>query len=258
MNGAGVNLPSYAVATPAKNSADTKALISLLLGITGIVGALFMALIGLVLGMAGLVTGTMSRSSIKRTLSTAGIIASSLAILAGLAVWIYAIQNEQTNNQSNPAASKPMAPAVVSADLTTPCYITGFVEKLNVSNSTDSCDMSAFNGPTLSTSTNAYKVYANKADIADTNSFMSLAKQALEKDIESNLAGFKIDSQRVGTFAGSPAYFINVSDKEQGVAVVEAAVMHEVPNGENVFILVHAVNAEQADLNTLETQWQWQ
>lgn len=76
------------------SSGGTKALLSLLFGLAGLVGALFMALIGLALGLAGLTMGTMSRSSTKRGLSTAGLIVSSLAILASLAVWAYAATSQ--------------------------------------------------------------------------------------------------------------------------------------------------------------------
>ena len=257
LSSAGVNAPSYAVAPPKSRTGETQALLSLLFGITGIIGALFMALLGLVLGLIGLVLGTLARSSAKSNLAKAGIIASSLAILAGLAVWIYAIENDKRFSQQSPNISLPTAPAIAAATLSTPCYSTGFYDKLNVSHNLATCDMSAYNGPTLSTSSNAYKIYANKSDVTTTNAFMAIAKDALEKDVASNLAGFTVDSQQVGTFAGSPAYFINVSDKEQNVAVVEAAVFHLTPSGDNIFILVHAVNSEKADLGTLEAQWLW-
>jgi hypothetical protein len=41
------------------------------------------------------------------------------------------------------------------------------------------------------------------------------------------------------------------------VAVNETAVYHESGNGENIFILVHAINDTHADVKTLESQWQW-
>ncbi|PIZ63600.1 hypothetical protein COY17_00455 [Candidatus Saccharibacteria bacterium CG_4_10_14_0_2_um_filter_52_9] len=250
--------PAYAVATPAQHRGETKALLSLLLGIIGIIGALFMALFGLVLGLAGLIMGTLSRSSVRRGISNAGLIFSSLAILTGLAVWTYAIKHDPRFDEHPPAATnQPAAPAIASADLSTHCYSTGFVDKLNVSNHSDSCDMSAFNGQTINSSTNAYKVYANTAQATTPNAFMGIAKQALEQDVHTNLSGFTIDSQQVGRFAGSPAYFVTASDQAHGIAIVEAAVLHQVASGENVFILVHAINGDKADLSVMEAQWQW-
>ncbi len=253
-------LPTYARATPAQHTGETKALLSVIFGIFGIAGALLMAVLGLVLGILGLVMGTMSRHSVRRGLSNAGLVFSSLAVLAGLAVWTYAIKHDPRFNQQSDTTKTthlPAAPAVLSSDLTTPCYSTGFVDKLNISNHTGSCDMSAFNGPTINSSTDAYKIYADSSEVESQAAFMTLAKQALEKDISVNLSGFAVDSQQVGHFAGSPAYFVTASDHTNNIAVIEAAVLHEVKGGQNVFILVHAINAERADLSIMEAQWQW-
>ncbi len=240
---------------------EVKALLALLFGITGIIGALFMALIGLVLGISGMVMGTMSRSSNKRGLSTAGLVLSSVAILAGLATWTHALKQNTSLNQISPGTplhrAQSTAPSVLTADLSTPCYSVGFIDKLNVSNSSESCDMQAFNGPEIATSTDAYKIYVNKSTIADADAFTGIAKQALDKDVKDSLPNFSITTERVASFAGSPAYMVNVFNKAQGVAVIEAAVLHKEDNASNVFILVHAINSRTADLNILEAGWQW-
>src|SRR3712207_3139273 len=51
-------IPTYARANPVTQAEETKALLAVLCGVVGIVGALFMALIGLVLGIIGLIFGT--------------------------------------------------------------------------------------------------------------------------------------------------------------------------------------------------------
>jgi RsiW-degrading membrane proteinase PrsW (M82 family) len=249
----GWSVPSY------WGSGGTKALLALLLGLAGIISALFMTLIGLVLGVAGLVMGTMSRSGAKRGFSTAGLVFSSVAILASLGVWTYAAEHAPRFSQA--ASGTPthdiIAPAVAASSLATPCYSAGFVDQLNVNNAAGSCDMSAYNGPTPGDSTNAYKVYADISAVANARNFTSIVKPALEKDVKNNLAGFNIDSEQVAQFAGSPAYIISTSNASQHVAVTEAAVLHKVDTGDNVFILVHAINGSTADLSTLEAQWQW-
>jgi len=117
--------------------------------------------------------------------------------------------------------------------------------------------MEAFNGTTVNSSTDAYKIYANTSQTTNAGNFTNLAKAGLEKDIKDNLPGFTLDTEQATQFAGSPAYMVFASDKAQGVAVVEAAVLHQVAVGDNVFILVHAINGSSVDLNTLEAQWQW-
>ena len=252
------DVPAYAVAQPAQHIDENKAIMSLIFGIVGIIGALFLALLGLAFGIAGLVTGTMSRSGTKRGLSTAGLVTSSLAILVGLAVWVYAINHDPALHKTPTAVThSTTTPAVSLSSLNTPCYSAGFVDKLNVSHASGSCDMSAFNGPTLQSSSNAYKVYADQSTSATATNFTSLVKPAIEKDVKDNLPTFAIDNEQVGKFAGSPAYLVNSSDKASGVAVVEAAVLHKVSNGDNIFILVHAANGKTTDLSTIEAQWQW-
>jgi hypothetical protein len=255
---AAANIPAYALATPVQHAGETKALLSLLGGVIGLAGAMFYPLAGLILGIFGVVMGTMSRAASKHRLSTLGIIFSSLAIIGGLATWVYAYQQLQLEDKKKEdRMALTSAPAVTTADLSTPCYSLGFVSKLNVTNTVPSCDMVAFNGKTVNSSTDAYKVYANKIAITDASSFTTLAKQAIEKDIQTSLPGFVIDSQKVGSFAGSPAYVVVASDSAAKVTITEAAVLHETITGDNVFILVHAINDKSADLTTLEAQWQW-
>lgn len=248
-------VPPYAFSIPAQHIDETKALLALLLGIAGLVGALFFALLGLTLGVIGIIMGTLSRSSTKRGLSTVGIMASSVAILAALAVWAYAIkQNSQTNHK---VAAQNSAPAITTSDLTTPCYSVGFVDKLNVNNSSNSCDMKAFNGQTIEASTDAYKIYANQSGVTNATMFTAIAKQAIDKDVKTNLPNFSITNERVASFAGSPAYAAIAVDKSHDVAVIEEAVFHKVAHGDNVFVLVHAIAGKTADILTLEAQWQW-
>jgi hypothetical protein len=250
-------VPSYAVALPGQHSRENKALLSLLFGIAGIIGALFMVALGLALGLVGIVMGTMSRAGSKRSLSTAGLIVSGIAVLGSLALWTYAAKHFAQLSQASTKAHSLTAPAVAASHLSTPCYSTDFADQLNVSNSANSCDMAAFNGTTLETSTNAYKVYANTSQTATAANLALVAKPAIEKDIQTNLPSFTVTGEGAVEFAGSPAYAVNAADKAQGVSIVEAAVFHQVANGENLFILVHAANANSADLHGLETQWQW-
>lgn len=251
-------VPAYALAQPARHINENKAWLSLVFGLVGIAGALFLALLGLVLGIAGLVLGTMSHSGTRRGISTAGLVVSSLAILGSLGVWVYAIDHDSALHKTPASVTHGItAPAVSSSSLTTPCYSVGFVDKLNISHSNNSCDSSAFNGPTIDSSSNAYKVYADQSTTATAVNFNSLVKPAIEKDVKDNLPGFSINSEQASQFAGSPAYVVNASNKSSGVAIVEAAVLHQVGNGDNVFILVHAINGPKADLSTIEAQWQW-
>ncbi len=244
-------MPAYAHTTPAQHAGETKALLSVIFGVLGIIGGLFIAILGLGLGITGIVMGTLSRHS-KRTLSTVGIIVSCLAVLVGLAVWAYVmVHDPKTASHELPGTS------VATTTLSTPCYSTGFADKLNVSNAQDSCDMAAFNGDSMDTSSELYKVYANKTGLTSEAGFTAMAKAAIEKDVQTTLPGFTIDSEAAGRFSGSTAYIVEASSASKNITVIEAAVYHPVSTGDNVFILVHATSGSTTNLDNLESQWQW-
>ena len=248
------NVPNYAIATPSQHAGETKAVLAVVAGIAGIIGALFAPLMGIVLGVLGLIFGTLSFNSMHRRLSTVGIIFASLAVITSLGMWVYII-NKQHTPQS--ISSSKAIDAVQAADVNTPCYATGFIETLNVSNTKNSCDMNAYNGQTLESSTKAYKVYSSQIAAVDLEAFNEFAKKAVQKDISTNLAGFTVESEGLTNFAGSPAYIAKTVDKSTGVAVTEAVVMHQVQAGSNIFVLVQASSKGGADMSTLEAQWQW-
>lgn len=248
-------IPSYALATPQTHNSEIPAVLSVVCGIAGIAGAGFVALVGLGFGIAGLVLGTTAYAK-KRKLSTVGIVFSSLAIIVGLAVWAYAIKHDSLLRHNN-GYGGGVGSAATSASIGTPCYSAGFVDSLTIQNSKGSCDMNAYNGRTLDGSTNAYKIYANQIPLVNNNNFSDFAKQALEKDIRSSLPNFHIVKEEVVLFADSPAYIVTTASPSKNVSLIEAAVFHPVQNGENVFILVHAVNGKAVDLRTIEAEWLW-
>jgi RsiW-degrading membrane proteinase PrsW (M82 family) len=95
LSGPAPGIPSYTQITT-QQKGEKQAWLSLLFGIGGIVGALFFVLLGLVLGLAGIVMGTIARSSRHRRLSTAGLVLSGIAVLISLAAWVYIIQQDPT------------------------------------------------------------------------------------------------------------------------------------------------------------------
>jgi hypothetical protein len=251
------SVPAYATA-PASlpHTGDTKALISLIAGIFGIGGAII-PIVGLVLGITGLVLGTLSRASHKKTLSMLGIIFSIIAILLSIAAWAYTIQHQKAEESRNkPSGSNSAAEA--SATISTPCYSVSFIQKMNTDHDQkDSCDVRAYEGTDIIASNDVYKVYGNEVAAINDANFNDVAKKAIEKDVSNTLSGFEIVSEGPSQFAGSPAYIAHAVNKKENIAVVEAAVLHKVDAGYNIFSLVHATKGSDTDLRVLETQWQW-
>jgi len=255
---AATDIPSYAVPNVGQQSSDVKATMSPVLGILGIVGAFFIPLVGLTLGIAGFVLGTLSRRASKHRLSTIGLIVSALAVAAGLASWAYVVAHDPHFNHkaASSAAAVNNGPIRNAASVITPCYRINFIGTLNIQNVSGSCDMNAFNGDTFDDSSDAYKIYGTVSAILPA-SFTSLAKQAIEKDVQQSLPTFTITHENAGSFAGSPAYFVTASNG-QGVSVMEAAALHTTSNGDNFFVFVHAIGARTVNLNDLQSGWQWQ
>lgn len=252
--GGHASMPAYALGNSVKHNGELTAWMAILFGIAGIAGGVIMALIGLAFGAVGIVMGTLAYSGTKRKLSVAGIVVSCIAVLVGLGVWVYAYNTDQNNKEAS--SHKVDTSSVLLNELSTPCYSLGFVDKLNVKNSADSCDAVAYDGAAIETSTNAYKVYANKSSVTEAD-FVATVKPAIEKDVSQNLSDFTIKNEQISEFAGSPAYIVRVANGDNTINIVEAAVLHKVGTGENVFILVHAVNAKTVDLDVLEAQWIW-
>ena len=254
-------VPSYAVAQPASHHGETKSILSVVFGALGIPGAFLIPIIGLVLGIAGAVLGTLSRSAVKQRLGTIGIVVSSLAIITSLGTWAYNIsqyQKAQGGGSSSAPSVKQSPNANKSSELTsTPCYTAEFAAGMTVESTSNSCQLRAFNGQDFTSSTDVYKIYSNKTAATDEASFMGTAKKALEEDIAGNLPGFQVEDQGPATFAGSPAYIIKANDRTNGLAIVEAAVLHETAAGDNVFIMAHAVNGDSVNLKDLESGWEW-
>lgn len=249
-------VPNYAVATPATHAGETKALLSVILGVISIPAAII-PIAGIILGIVGVVLGSLSRGTVKRTSSTVGIVLSCVGIVVSIGIFTYVLTNHDklTSTHKTDPALAGAASAATNAD--TPCYSVGFSYKLNIKNTTGSCDMSAFDGATLEDSQDAYKMYGTKSPNLTTANFNSFAKQAIDQDVASNLAGFTVVNERVDTFAGSQAYIATTTQKSSGVSVVEAAVLHPTASGDNVFVLAHAVQSGTADFKSLEANWQW-
>lgn len=72
------------------NSDDTLAIVSLILGLVGIVALLFGGWIGIVLGLAAMITGIISlRSTSKRILAVIGIVLGAALLLLGIIVVVF-------------------------------------------------------------------------------------------------------------------------------------------------------------------------
>ncbi len=258
-----IGIPSYAVPIAGQQNSELKAAMALVCAILGIVGGLFIPILGIALGIAGFVLASLSKNSHKKTLRLIAMIFASLAIVIGIASWAYAIAHDsRLTHKTNAATSSSSSPEGISgptvsgANVSTPCYTISFPMTLNIQNASGSCNMDAYNGSSLDASSNAFKVYGTASSVTSAD-FNTLAKSAIEKDISENLPTFTVSNEYSGTFAGSQAYFVNATNGS-GVSIIEACVLHQTSNGDNFFVLVHAQSTSSVTLDDMQKGWQWQ
>lgn len=249
-------IPSYALSTA--QSVNTKLVLALVFGIAGIIGALFMAILGIVLGVAGIVLATTAPRSERHKLKIAGLVLSTLAILVGLGVWVSVIA-ETTNLAGGNRGANVGTSTNGVAGTTTPCYSFSFAStsNLNVENTSAACSLNAYNASSLATSSEIYKVLSSTAPTINKANFAGISKTAIEQDIRQSLPSFVITSGYTAQFAGSPAYVVNAVDSATNVAFQETTVLHATTQGDNLFVLIHAKSGSKTDLSELEANWQW-
>lgn len=254
---AAATIPTYAKTTTNQHVGETQALLAVICGIIGIAGAAFLIpIIGLAFGVLGLCMGTLSHHVARRRLAMIGLAFSVLAIAAGFAALAYN-QQHLKNTTPNAQTGQSSTSSTLASTLSTPCYSFNLVDQYNVSNSSGSCDATAYNGQSFVSSTDIYKIVAATTDVTAPGSFTEVAKQAIDKDFQTNLPGYSITSQGASSFAGSITYTAYATNPSEDAAVVETVVLHQSSHGENVFDILHGVNGSSVNLQALESKWQW-
>jgi hypothetical protein len=248
-------LPNYAVAYP--HPKQHRAAIALAIGIIGMAAGLVIAILGIALGIIGIILSTTAYKGSSKGLKISSLVVSILALLIGTGVWVNAIVHDPALHAQK-ASNAGTANGVSVLSVSTPCYNVGFANQLNVNNDKGSCAMNAYNGNTISTSTDIYKVLTNSVPGLSQSNFTSATKKAINSDVAKNLPGFKVVNQASTTFAGDAAYYVQAYDSNQNVSVIEEGVLNNSTSSKNnFFVLVHVNNGVTSTLSGIEKNWQW-
>lgn len=238
MAGASINSTPYAIAEPA-SKAETKSIIGLILGTIGIPASILIPILGLALGVAGLILGTISRSRYKHTLNLLAIIFSTLAIVASLGIWVWNIDRNHSASVVNDGSSL--------SSISTPCFNLKLDSSLKGSKLTG-CDLD------YSNATEEVSINSVTNEGITTSNLKSESDQVVAK--EQPELGVTFSNQRIGTFAGSPAFLANVIS--QNAAGVFAIVLHQTSDGENVFIITRFILGTQfPQFGVVQSSWEW-
>jgi hypothetical protein len=250
-------IPSYAV--PTKGHKQHRATIGLAIGIVGIFAALLIAIVGVALGIVGVVLSTTTpKTDTNKGIKLASLIVSILAIVVSLAAWVYVIEKNVSATHSASTTSAPASGsgAVSEASATTPCYTISFPSSLNVSNSSGSCDLKAYNASTLDASSNVYEVQPSTIAGLTTSEFNSTFSSSSE--LNKAFPGFKVSNEQTGEFAGQPDISFTSYDTTNNVTFAAAFVLHNTSAGNNnLLFVIHGQNGTSASLDALEGGWIW-
>jgi hypothetical protein len=257
-------VPQYAIANPAKQRAENHTMLGLILSVLSVPGAII-PFLGAALAAGGLVVSTSSRAALaKKTMSNVAVGFAGLGIILSVGAYVYNLnqynqqqaQSDQTDKAAMLANDDQTGGSLQSTMmLDTPCYYTSVPRASGINNPASSCTAQVFNAGTLNVSTNAYNLQAVTQKDLTESGLPTAGQKVADTYFASSLPGFTVTSQQAGKFAGSPAYYINARNSGD-VTVEMAIVLRQVTHGENVFVLVHAVNG-QADLSSIEQTWRW-
>lgn len=244
-------VPAYALPA-AHNIADTQSVLSMVIAILSLPAGLFVPIVGIVLAVISIVLATLSRRSSKKTMGTIGIVVSVITLLISFAIIAYNV-----SQLNKPAKVSSMSQSLAVASVETPCYNINFVTigSFKVEQKGQSCALRAYDGNTAGTSNKQYVVTSTNVPGETSARLEQDAKRALPDSLNKYYPDFTVNRQGADTFAGSPAYTVYAS--KGGVALVMTAVLHQSPQGDNLFILLHSGPGSEVNLRQLETAWRW-
>jgi hypothetical protein len=234
-------------------NAKIMAIIGLCAGFLGLLLILIKPIPFLIMafGLLGLALCTISRSKLKNVLSIVGIVVSALALVAGLALWVYAViqyQKSQTTGVSNSSVSTSQNSSLLTPILT-PCFNVKIDSGLN-NYSPSGCSFD-------SASTNEeFTVGGNSIPTLTTANFSQLAKKMLANGASDGNA--TISSEKASQFAGSPAEIAYMTSNGVNPSNLIAAVVFHQTKVDNIFLIIRVEKISQVPtFGPLESTWQW-
>lgn len=228
-----------------------KAIASFVLGILGCVGWLI-PIVGVTLGVLALIFGTMGIKSSKKVFAIIGIVLAVPVLAVSILVWVVATQHllKQRNGQ-NTGQHTSQSSSVATQAVTSPCYSTKIPTSVKLVQANDSCSFDALN----QTTGEEYEVKVLQlAGLNTTN-----LQQAAQEDIQNVLnlvPGSSIASQGTASFAGNPAYSVELNTADGGKGIVDY-VYKNTGQGNLVIVLHSQQQTTSINVQLLEQNWQW-
>lgn len=254
--------PAYAVADPVTQKAGARAMLALILSVLALPAAILPVLGWPLAALSIAIARSAGKHTPHKRMSTVATSFAALAIVLAGAAFVFNITQYQ--KQKSAMGQPPLAvsedqassQATHSSLVDTPCYSLDAAGLPNIQHLASSCNAQAFNAATMDAATNAFNIEAVRQDKITEANLAEAGREVANSYLQTALPNLTVTSQGAATFAGSPAYIITGRNADN-VWIEMALVLHKVAHGENVFVLAHAINDQQADLSQFETSWEW-
>lgn len=260
-------IPGYARANPDEHKAETKAMIALIVGVLSL-GGLFITYIGIVLGVIAAVLAGGARPELrKKTVATLAMVFAVIGFLLGAIglgynIYRYSKDGEASTGSKNGNSSQSSLSDTTGNDATTkstegksvdnPCFKATLAGMKTVDAPSSNCGVTAYDTTDELTAKRALIIDGVNNPSVTADKLSTAGKALADEYINKQMT---VVSQKVGTFANSPAYYISL--KKDTTTLSVAIVVHKTTHGENAFILVDTVAGDGADVSQYESSWQW-
>lgn len=250
--GGAVNSPmaySGTINTPAATSHNGKAVAAFICGILGCVGWL-VPIAGLILGLSAIILGTMALHSQRRVLAIIGMVLAVPVLALSIYVWVRNVEYIQNGHSATAGLTTPSSSSSSTQTISSPCYSTEVPAYLKLIQTSGSCTFEAAN------QTELYEVKVLNVPALNQYNLPQLAQEDMKNVVNSN-PGSSIDNEQSATFADSPAYSIEVSAADNSKSTADY-ILHETSQGNLVLVIHRTLNGKNYDLNSIESNWDWQ
>ncbi len=242
--------PSYGgLQTPTDHSG--KAIASFVLSILGLPGSLI-PIVGIIFAILAIVFGTMSLHSARKVFAKIGIGIGIFVLLVSVFFWVNYTQDilkEKQNGTSGTSSSDSRLQQAV----TTPCYTTKVPAAMKITQTEGSCTF-------LAVSANSGEQQQVKVlqvpELTAAN--LATAATADAQNVVGAIPGGSITKQSAATFAGSPAYEIEVKATDGSAGTI--SYVYDTTTQGNLVIVLHTqakAATNNYDLSAIESNWAW-
>ena len=220
--------------------------------ILGIITTAFVSsIVGLGFGLIALIAATFISRYHHLRQKILGIVMSVGIIVGTIFLFVHYYDQPQLVSSSGTNSA-----ITFTSMINTNCYSFNLPSGYYLSHLTNNCSIMFYDGTSISTSNNFYKILSlNDVSLNSTN-FVAIIKPLISQDVRKNLVNFHIIKERSDTFAGNLAYQVVATNNTNTLSIIEEGVYHPSTQN-NLFDIIYASQNNKINLKVLQTNWLW-